>query len=73
MTTTTIPIEGMHCGGCVRSVTNALKQIQGVTNADVSLSEERAIVTYDEITVAFADLRKSVEEAGYSVPEFVNG
>lgn len=67
----TIAIEGMHCNGCVRSVTNALKQVQGVTDVEVSLQEQRARVTYDEVNVAFADLRHAVEEAGYSASEYV--
>lgn len=62
----TINIEGMNCNGCVRSVTNALKQVAGVTNVEVSLSEKRAVVSFDEIEVPFADLRTAVEEAGYA-------
>ncbi len=67
----TIHIEGMHCNGCVRSVTNALKHVRGVTEAEVSLLEKKARVTYDEVEVAFADLRRAVEDAGYMASEYV--
>jgi copper chaperone len=65
-----IAIEGMHCNGCVRSVTNALKRVEGVTEVEVSLEEKRARVTFDEVNVAFADLRTAVQEAGYSATEY---
>lgn len=67
----TLTVEGMHCNGCVRSVTNALKHVPGVTDAEVSLNDKRAIVSFDEVEVAFADLRKAVEEAGYSASQYV--
>jgi len=35
--TITLSIEGMTCGGCVKSVTNALNQVAGVQAVDVSL------------------------------------
>lgn len=67
----TINIEGMHCNGCVRSVTNALKQVPGVTTVEVSLNDKRAIVSFDEIDVPFAELRTAIEEAGYTASEYV--
>jgi copper chaperone CopZ len=37
METARIQITGMHCTGYIRTVTNALKRVSGVKEADVSL------------------------------------
>jgi copper chaperone len=57
----------MHCNGCVRSVTNALKRIAGVKNVEVSLQENSAKIEFDETETALEELRKVIEDAGYDV------
>ena len=37
MQTITLNIEGMTCGGCVKSVTSILEGVNGVDKAEVSL------------------------------------
>lgn len=67
--TKSIPIEGMHCNGCVRSVANALKNVEGVSDAEVSLAEEQAIISFDnEKDISIERLRKAVEAVGYQIP-----
>jgi copper chaperone CopZ len=56
-------VTGMTCDHCVRSVTNALKDVPGVSEAVVSLDEKKATVTGDEVDVA--KLIAAVEEEGY--------
>jgi len=63
----TIGISGMVCGGCVNSVTNALKALEGVAKADVSLEERRAVIEYDPRKVTIDQLRRSIVDAGYEV------
>ena len=67
----TINISGMHCNGCVKSVTNALNKINGVTGVEVSLTDERAVVQYDETKTNIEQLKSAVTEAGYEVIENV--
>ncbi len=43
----TIHVQGMSCGGCAATVTSALKQIDGVSDARVSYEQGQAVVTYD--------------------------
>jgi copper chaperone len=57
----------MTCGGCVRSVGNVLKALDGVVKADVSLERNNAVVDYDPGKVGVEQLRRSVEEAGFEV------
>ncbi|NMG14676.1 heavy-metal-associated domain-containing protein [Aromatoleum bremense] len=68
MAETVIRVEGMSCGGCVRSVTAALKSLPGVTDADVSLESAQARVQYDPATVSEQQLREAVEDAGFDAP-----
>ena len=67
MQTVTLGISGMTCGGCVRSVSNVLKALDGVAKADVSLEKNHAVVEYDPGKVQLAQLKRSVEEAGFEV------
>ncbi len=63
----TIGISGMTCGGCVRSVTNVLKGVEGVSKADVSLEQRRAQVEFDPQKVKVEQLKRAIEDAGYEV------
>ena len=67
MQTVTLGISGMTCGGCVRSVTNVLKALDGVAKADVSLEKNNAVVDYDPGKVGIDQLTRSVVEAGFEV------
>jgi copper chaperone len=67
MQTATLNISGMTCGGCVRSVSNVLKALDGVVKADVSLEKKCAVVDYDASKLSPAQLKRAVEEAGYEV------
>ncbi len=59
---TTLAIEGMTCGGCVRAVTRALSAVPGVTGVDVDLEQARAMVRG---TAPAAALAAAVERAGF--------
>ena len=67
MTTLTINIKGMTCGGCVKSVTHVLQQLRGVTKVDVSLAENHAIVDYDPALASPKLFKTAIEDAGYDV------
>ena len=64
MKTITLNIEGMHCGGCVKSVTRVLTELDGVQSADVQL-EGKANITFDENRVNVAQLIEVIEDAGF--------
>ncbi len=64
---TTLPIEGMTCASCVRSVERALTRVPGVSMANVNLATENATVAFDPAVVTIDDLRDAVGKAGYGV------
>ena len=65
MQNVTLKIDGMTCGGCVKSVTRVLNELDGVAQADVSLEKAQAIVSFDENKVQPAALVEAVEDAGF--------
>ena len=67
MTTKIIVIEGMSCGHCVNWVTESLKKVDGVQNAEVSLGEKNAVVDFDESLATEDALKAAVASAGYTV------
>ena len=65
MATVTLNIDGMTCGGCVKSVTKVLNDWDGVRSATVSLENKNAQVEFDEGKIQMAQLVEAVEDAGY--------
>lgn len=67
METTTLKIDGMSCQMCVKHVTQALQNVQGVTEVEVNLEPGTAVVTYDPGSADMSDFQDAVAEAGYQV------
>ncbi|WP_107928367.1 heavy-metal-associated domain-containing protein [Neisseria animaloris] len=65
METINIKIDGMTCGGCVKSVTKVLEALNGVTKAEVDLASSSAQVTFDPAKVQTAALIETIEDAGF--------
>ena len=68
--TVELKITGMHCAGCVASVENALRKVEGVEEAVVNLTLEKATVLG---SVDPTQLIQSVEQTGYSAEIIDNG
>ena len=65
METTTIKVDGMSCGGCVKSVTGVLAALDGVAKAEVSLEQKQAVVEFDAGKVSRDQLKAVIEDAGF--------
>ncbi|POB11576.1 heavy-metal-associated domain-containing protein [Sulfobacillus sp. hq2] len=61
----TLGVKGMTCNHCVMTVTNALKEVDGVKAANVSLEQEDAKITFDESKTNIDAIKKAVIDAGY--------
>ena len=44
METQTLNIKGMTCGGCIKSVTNVLQQLPGISSVNVSLEQNNSVL-----------------------------
>lgn len=61
----TLKVEGMSCEHCVKTVTEALEELDGVKKAKVNLKKGEAKVKYDSENTSIDVLTKAVEDAGY--------
>jgi len=64
-----LPVTGMTCAGCVRTVERALTKTEGVSEATVNLATERAHVSYDPAQVDAQKLIERISGAGYGVAQ----
>lgn len=65
METIDLKVNGMTCQGCVRSVTNVLERVPGVSSAQVDLARGEAKVTFDPARATRGALKAAIEDAGY--------
>ena len=69
MQNVTLKIDGMTCGGCVKSVTRVLEELNGVEKAVVTLDDGKAEITFDESAVSVTQLIETIEDAGIDATE----
>ena len=62
-------ITGMHCAACAARIEQALREIDGVAEANVNFATEEAAVAFDEGLLTTDDLAAAVEAVGYGVVE----
>jgi hypothetical protein len=61
----TLTVVGMNCSHCVNSITRGLKEVEGVSEAVVSLETGKAVVTGDGLDKEI--LKEKVTALGYEV------
>lgn len=66
MTEKTYTVTGMTCDHCVRSVTEEVSALDGVTGVSVDLPTGKVTVA-SEKEVGVDEVRAAVEEAGYQL------
>ncbi len=64
---TTLAVGGMTCAACVSHIERALAEVPGVVSTAVNLATERAAVEHIPGIAAIADMRRAIEDAGYSL------
>lgn len=61
---TTLKVTGMHCASCVAILTRALKKVNGVKNASVNYSTEKATVEFDNKKASESDFISAIRSKG---------
>jgi copper chaperone CopZ len=61
----TLTVEGMTCASCSVAVRTALKRLDGVRDARVSVEEKRAVVDYEPASVTPQQMIDAVNRLGY--------
>jgi len=67
MEDTTFNVPGMSCGHCKAAVEGELNRLPGVERSDANLDNGTVEVAYDEGRVGAEQLKKAIEDAGYTV------
>ncbi len=68
-----LPVSGMSCAACARSIENQLAGTAGVTGAHVNFATATATVEFDPARAAVRNLVDAIEELGYGVPRSLDG
>ena len=63
-----LPVSGMTCAACARSIERTLSGTAGVERAPVNLATNTATIEYDPATTGVRDFVGAIEELGYGVP-----
>lgn len=66
-----VSVDGMCCDHCAARVEKALSAISGVISADVKLKKKVAVLRSRE-QISDEEIKKVIEEAGYTVTAIVN-
>lgn len=64
-----LPIKGMTCANCVATVERNVKKVEGVQDAVVNLSTEKATIGYDDHVATLGDMVARIRRAGYDVAQ----
>jgi Cu+-exporting ATPase len=64
-----LPVSGMTCAACARSIERTLAVTPGVDRARVNLATNTATVEYDPAVTGIRAFVGAIEDLGYTVPE----
>ncbi len=67
MTAATIRVSGMTCGGCVKSIENALIEQAGVQKVNADLDASTVTVNFDANLIQQTGIEQAIEKAGFDV------
>ena len=70
---TTLAVEGMHCGGCMRKVELALASVPGVVSARANLSARRVTAVHGAAGITGIDLVEALDRIGFKAAELAGG
>jgi len=62
---TVLAVQGMTCPSCIRHVTEALKDLDGVGKVDVRLRDGIVVVQHDDGEAPVERLIDALRDAGY--------
>jgi Cu2+-exporting ATPase len=66
----TLDIEGMTCASCVGRVQKALTRVDGVVEASVNFSTQRAHVRWDEDRLGLSEIMGAIQAIGYGAEPY---
>ena len=67
METVELKVEGMTCGGCVKSIQNALTGRNGISSAVADLDAGTVAVEFDKKIIQKSVIEQAIVDAGFDV------
>jgi len=67
MASINLNVEGITCGGCEKSIRNALLSNDGVSDATASHETGIVAIKFDDSKIQEAQLKQAIEDAGFDV------
>jgi copper chaperone len=67
MEQTTLNVQGMSCGHCVKAVEGSVGKLEGVNSVKVDLQANKVDVEYDKNQVSIEKIKETVDDQGYEV------
>ena len=64
----TIKVTGMTCGGCVKSIENALDTYAGISRTSADLDAGTVSVEFDGKQIQRSAIERAITDAGFDVP-----
>jgi Cu+-exporting ATPase len=64
----TIPVTGMHCANCVKTIERNVRKLEGIDEASVNYATEKLDVTFDQSQINLDTIVSRIREVGYNVP-----
>jgi len=68
-----LPLLGMTCANCAKTIQRTLNKVEGVLTANVNYASEKATVSYVAGLITRAELVAAVRKAGYDVVTAADG
>lgn len=63
--TRVLGIEGMTCDNCVKTLTRALKGLNGIRDVAIDRENARAAITFDSTKTDMASIHETILRKGY--------
>lgn len=67
MTNTTLKVEGMSCGHCVKAVEGSVGSLNGVESVKVNLETGSVDVEFNPEKVTLDEIIETIDDQGYDV------
>lgn len=67
MEQTTLNVQGMSCGHCVKAVEGSVGKLDGVENVQVHLDQGKVDVSFDSSKVTLDQIKETIDDQGYDV------
>lgn len=61
----TVSLPSIQCNMCKKTISTALNEVDGVSDAEVNVNEKNVKVTYDESKADVSKIEASIVAAGY--------